>query len=417
MGSSTATPASFWGPINAKLEQRHQDAMDQQKAQREAYQSVVQDPNTSDDTKNWAWDQWQKTLHPDVRKKFGPLQPIVQKIFGGIQQQQQTQTRPPGNTGPVPAPQGPVQATGQPIMDASATGGMIPNPNPQPTPIYDTAAANQRALALAQQKSDIEQARQVAVQKAKPQPGTLGKPQEYRNPDDASAPPMTVQQHNRTGQFYNLQGSPTAIPEGYKPYKAPTAGNRQKFTYSVTGPDGKPQDLVVFQDQKTQQAYNVQGKPIDIPEGAVPVDEGARVAKLRADAWGTGEFNKLVKSFKSQNPDLTDEQADSMAGAWVQEAEKRRIENIGAQRTTERPMVVNGQMQPVPFASGPVARPIPAPVSPGAPPAASAACRRCLTSRYTDCSQWNAISSAGATDDAAECSSGCRSSGGSLRRA
>ena len=114
--------SDFWAPIEAKLQQRHDDAQDLARQQRAGYQTLIQDPNSSDGIKNWAWGEWQKSLHPEARKTFGKMQPVVQKIMGFLGQAGKE------GDGPVPAPTGPV---------------------------FDTEAANERTLDLAQKKSDI----------------------------------------------------------------------------------------------------------------------------------------------------------------------------------------------------------------------------------------------------------------------
>lgn len=374
MAQIQSAASSFWAPINEKLEQRHKDAHDLQKQQRESYQQIVQDPDTSDEVKNWAWGEWQKTLHPDARKKFAPIQPIVQKILGAFGGNQKRQAA-AGQTGPSYSPDDPGAPGATASAPATRNGSPVSAPN---GPAFDTAAANKRALDFMRQKSDIEQARQVAVQQAKPQPGTLGKATEYRHATDPNAPPITVQQHNRTGQFFDLQGKPAEVPEGYLPYKAPTPGTRRQFRYTVNGEDGKPKEVTVFQDTKTQQMYDIHGKPFQLPEDAQPVDEEAKLAKLRGSYYGTGEVNAQKRFYasqlKEQNPNLSDSEvedmSEQMATAWVHDVSKRRAEQIGAGRSTERPMVVGGEVRAVPFGSQPVPRPMQEPPTPAPAPTA-----------------------------------------------
>lgn len=337
MSASSATSA-FWAPIEAKVQQQHADQQELAKQQRSSYQGIIQDPETSDEVKNWAWGEWQKSLHPEARKNFGKIQPLVTQIMGALGKKP-TQPTP---AAPIPAPQGPV---------------------------FDTAAANQRALDQLQKKSDIEQKRQIEVAKARPQTGSLGKATEYRNASDPSAPPITVQQHNRTGQYYDLQGNQAQVPEGYTPYKAPTTGTRRQFRYTVKGPDGKPQEVTVFQDSKTQQMFDIHGKPYELPEGAEPVDEEAKLAKIRGSYYGTGAMNSLKREFKAKYPDISDDEAERMASEVSLERAQRELEQKGAAKTTERPIVVNGEVQAVPFVSQPVPRPfaMPTPAPGGGP--------------------------------------------------
>lgn len=318
---------AFWAPIQKRIEQNHSDEETLKAQKRSFYSGIASNSSVSDDVRNWAVGEQAKLLNPGTAKQLKQNHPVVHAIgklfgMGGGEPQQPT---------PIPAPQGPV---------------------------FDTAAANKRTLDFDQQKSDIEQARQVALQKEKNlQAGTLGKPEEYRDPTDPAKPPVIVRANNKTRQVFTLQGEPAEIPEGYAPYKAPATGTRKPFRYSVKGPDGKDQEITVWQDSKTQQVFDKQGKPTQIESNWEPVDEEAKLAKIRGSYYGTGEMNNLTRAFKSQYPEATDEEAERAAGAIALEKAKRELELKGAGRSTERPMVVNGEVKAVPLISQPVRRP------------------------------------------------------------
>ncbi len=317
---------AFWAPIQKKIEQSHADEEDLKKQKREFYSGIATNPQSSDDVRNWAAGEHAKLLNPEIAKKVKGNHSLMHGIATMIGMGGDAQSQP---TAPIPAP--------------------------PPGAIYDTPAANKRTLDLAQQKSDIEQARQVAVAKAKPQAGSLGKASEYRNPSDPTAPPVFVQQHNKTGQYYDLQGKETEIPEGYQPYKAPVAGAKKTLHYTVDGPDGKPKEITVFHDSKDPtQFFDDHGKPLTLPENAQPVDEEAKLAKIRVAGYGTGQINMLKQSFKARYPDISDEDAERMAGEVYLAKEQNAISLQGAGRSTDRPMVVNGEVRAVPLVSQPV---------------------------------------------------------------
>jgi hypothetical protein len=170
---------------------------------------------------------------------------------------------------------------------------------------------------------------------------------------------MIVRAHNKTGQFYDLQNNPVELPEGYAPYKAPTQVSRQKMWMSY--PDDKSSDPahLVFFDPKDPTNRKDASTGEDVPKGAKAVDEAAALAKLRQQAWGTGELNTMTKAIEMMNdPDA--DPAAQWAAEQVVTAHLKKNALIGAQKTTERPMVVGGEVKAVPFQSGPVSAPIPA---------------------------------------------------------
>jgi hypothetical protein len=125
-----STAANFWAPITKKVEQRHNDQLDLQRQQRESYQSLIQNPNSSDAIKNWAWGEYQKSLHPTVQKRIAGVQPLIQKMLGGQQQQsagapaQQPATQPQQPAMPA-APQQQPADTSQNADPASSAGSMV----------------------------------------------------------------------------------------------------------------------------------------------------------------------------------------------------------------------------------------------------------------------------------------------------
>lgn len=423
---------AFWAPINDKIERNHREAHENQQtlqaAQRQALSGVFTNSSGqySDKVKNDAWNEYNKLLHPEVKQGVNAMRPIAQKVLGmfgvkGKQQPQQTaQAGPASPFAPTAAPSYGPAALGQSVAPASPalslssddSGGAI-DPGAGGTPkssagvatpsygptqpqqsqqqqsqaaaaapaqppmpgyllggkIFDTPAANKRSLDFAQQKSDIEQARQEAIARIKSGAGGTVRNLQYKLADGSIVP---VQQNSKTGAYKTAQGEDWTVPEGASLYKDVTPGTRKEFWYMI---DGKK--TPVFQDSKdNSKTFDVQGKPFDLPKDAEPLDQAAELAKVRADAWGTGEFNKWKKIYKSTNPNLTEDQLDAMAGAQAEqegllkiEKERRQTEQIGATTSTERPRTVNGVDVAVPF----YRRKIPVPLNLSGTPSAAAA--------------------------------------------
>lgn len=369
-----ASPSSFWAPINKKIEQRHTEEEKLKGEQRQAYLDLTQDPNASDEAKNWAWEQHQKLLNPGVRKKFSVLQPLVQKIFGmGGGQSQPMDEKPPAGLSSMPGAQTPIASSAgpKPAPTGPSTG---PPAGPQ---IYNREGMADAAQGRKLKYEDQEVARRRAQADQMPEMNPrernefilLGKmpnaqlPEVKRNvqfklPDGSI---VNAQQGARSGTYSTLQGEPYVLPEGAEPYKAPTPGVKRQVRFKI---DGK--DVLLNQDSKTQELF-LNGKHFDLPENAEPVDEQAYLVKLRTSGYGTGLFNTWRESLKSQHADWSDEQVDAAAGAVVEEVLKRQAENIGASRTSQPVTVNNGVIQP--GRSGNVPRPLPMPVTP--PPTAA----------------------------------------------
>lgn len=419
---------AFWAPINDKIERNHREAHENQQtlqaAQRQALSGVFTDSSGqySDEVKNNAWNEYNKLLHPDVKQGVNAMRPVAQKVLGmfGVKGKQQPQQTAQAGAPASPAPSYGPAALGQSVAPASpalslssddAGGAIDPGaggtpkssagvatpsygptqpqqsqqqqsqaaaaaPAQPPMPgyllggkIFDTPAANKRSLDFAQQKSDIEQARQEAIARIKSGAGGTVRNLQYKLADGSIVP---VQQNSKTGAYKTAQGEDWTVPEGASLYKDVTPGTRKEFWYMI---DGKK--TPVFQDSKdNSKTFDVHGKPFDLPKDAEPLDEQAEIAKIRGSFYGTGEFNSLKKSFKATNPELSDDQLDAMAGAMVEEKARRQIEQIGATTSTERPEVVNGVVQPVPFYRRKIGTPLNLPASPAAaapPPVASAA--------------------------------------------
>lgn len=377
-----ATPNAFWDPINKKIEERHREEENLKSQQRASWLAIANDPKAGDDVRNWAWTEYSKSLNPGVRKKFGILQPLLGKIFGAQQRQPWDEKGPDGGALGIPSFSPSDVRTQENRPGDSSQITTLPNPNglpappealaqrrgpiPAPSPIVDTEASNRRELDFLWEKSMMDAAKQRIINESKP--GTTGTRRnlQFKLP---SGDIVNVQQDSKTGQYFTHQGDPYELAEGAQPYKAPVAGVRKEFYFK----DASGTEHKIFQDSRTQQTFDVRGNPFTIPEDWEAIDEQAKLARIRGSYYGTGEYNSLVRSFKAQDPELTDDQAEAMAGVWVQEAAKRRIENIGVPRTTERPMVVGGEVRAVPFVSAPVPRPLAAPTLPSlAPPGAGA---------------------------------------------
>src|SRR6185369_12575149 len=146
-----ASPSSFWAPINKKIEQRHGEEEGLKKEQRQAYLNITQDPNASDEAKNWAWDQHQKLLNLGVRKKFGVLQPLVQKIFGMGGGQSQPMDEKPSAGGP---PQGASSMTSPGNNPAQSD---VPKPAPTSLQIYnrDTLAGQAQNIKMTGEDKEV----------------------------------------------------------------------------------------------------------------------------------------------------------------------------------------------------------------------------------------------------------------------
>lgn len=379
-------PGGFFAPIHAKIEKRHEEEEGLKKEKRKQFFDMANNPELSDEVRNWAAQEHQRMLNPQIGKKLKQHTPMLRSIsafFGkGGKQPSQDAGEPQGPPTDVTpeqfnSPEFSAQPPAAKPAQSTGTGG----PVGPPSKIYDTPAANERALEGYRQKALIDQQRQIAVAGAKPPVVANKKQVQYASPDGKEV--VSLWQDPKTLQVFTAQGEPAEVPEGYKPYKAPAAGTRKQYLFK----DAEGKERIVFQDSKTQAAYDARGNSLTIPEDWEPVDEQGKLAKLRADSYGTGAFNTWKKTYMAKYPEASEEEAERMAAERVELSLNRTDEQKGATTTPAvtmidpetgqvkqlapvrnvNPLPPNGQPQPV---SPPVLQERGAPVA-GRPAAAA----------------------------------------------
>lgn len=343
-----------------------EDALKKEK--RDSFMKIAANPDSSDDVRNWAWGEYQKGLGPETKKKFGALQPIIDKITRAHQQQP---VRAPGSAptdgGPVPAPQaappngdpgGPAPVASAPWSENGPNGKPIVIPPPgavstPPGPIF-----NRTARLKSEDDRKVDVANRIAAGKPKPI-GTRSNPLQFKTEDGQD---IFVTKDSKTGQFYDMQNEPISLPEGAKPVSTEKQTNMQKVWFQF--PDDKedaPAHMVWVDPRHPDKKIDAEtNKPI--PAGSKAVDEAAALAKIRASAYGNGLYNSWYAGLKAKG--YPDDQAKEIAGDMVIQDHAKRLSLIGASKTTERFGMENG----APVAQTFVSRPQPAPGAPLPPP-------------------------------------------------
>lgn len=339
--------SAFFGPIQAKLDKNEARSMDLRKEKRDKFLAIAQSPDTTDDVRNWALEEYSKQLDPESKSGFKQVQPILHKIFSGPGRKPMDEKLPNG------------QSVDQAISAKQA--GPVPAPGPvagsTPGPIFNRKAVwaeeDERAKRNTQTKTD------EAIRLAQAKPGTTGvlKPMMVRLADGNN---VEVQQDSRTHTLYR-NNQPFEIPEGGELVQPAKSVNSQKIFMRYPGETEKSDPhLVMINPRPPFNKIDAStGKPV--PEGANAIDEGLVLAKMRQMGYGTGELNSLMRAADLMNdPDATEPMRAVARQEYDAITKKQSL--IGAGRERQVPGMLNGVPTPQTLITRPIpSAPVPAP--------------------------------------------------------
>ncbi len=298
--------------VERKVERQHSDEEDRKKKLREFYYDRIHDENTDPKVRDQITNDYLKLLSPEAKKAaqhgIGVIGKLKQAFGVGPKPAQQQAAQPQQPVGPPQyAPGAADKNPGIPTVTDPAKGGEAqpvspvqkfnagPGPAAAPAPAsnffqdYGKVSAQQKRDEEAY-KSKLEQERQIAVEKAKPQATTARKQVRFKLADGTE---VDTQWDPKAGTYFDNKNEPFEIPEGAQVVAAKTSSARPTILATdfvtledaqslaengvpFTGDDGKAVDLtkipkgmvlqrIHYPDGKTvYQARNIADKIVNV---------------------------------------------------------------------------------------------------------------------------------------------------------
>ncbi len=324
--------------VRQKIEQHHQDEETKKARIRGDYWNVINAPNTSDEGRDEAWSNLQKSYNPEAKKKVGTFQQIFQKLRPPQQSAQQPQDS--GGSQPAQQPAqspGTFEEGGIPNDGASAqpvARGPIQPPaqsgvaQQRPSPFMTAEQITQKRMGLEKSEYDawLERGKQVLGPNADPRDlaeyaGSKGtklpaRPVQGTRQDRkfklSDGTEVDAQYDPKTGIHYDMNNAPYDVPEGAT-RMATKAPAKVAWKSGLATVPGSEEPIAVLYDPQNPGVIKDASTGELVPQGAKMLNQTVLAANIRKSYYG--EFGKFYQSAKARG--LTDEAAKQDAAEKI----------------------------------------------------------------------------------------------------